>query len=77
MFHGRILYIVLDKKLGIPPQQIPIPTSQNAQDVLDQAEMICQDVPRNTMQAYIENKIYYDKNANDPKLKKADYVYVF
>ena len=36
VFHGRIPYNVLDIKLGIRPQQQPIPTSQIAQEVLQQ-----------------------------------------
>ena len=36
VFHGRLPYDVLDLKLGIRPQQQPIPTSQIAQDVLEQ-----------------------------------------
>ena len=52
VFRGRIPYIVLDSKLGIRPQQQPIPTSQIAQDVLEQTEMIHRDVCNNTMQAY-------------------------
>ena len=58
------------------PQQQPIPTSQIAQDVLDQTEMIHQDVRKNAMQAYIKYIAYYDKKANASKLKGADYVYV-
>ena len=76
VFHGRIPYNVLDLKLGIRTQQQPIPTWQIAQDVLDQSEMIHQDVGKNTMQAYIKYKAYYDKKANASKLKEADYVYV-
>ena len=38
--------------------------------------MIHQDVRKNTMQAYIKYKAYYDKNANASKLKEADYVYI-
>ena len=76
MFHGRIPFIVLDLKLGILTQQIHIPTSQNAQDVLDRTEMIYQDVPRNTMQAYIIYKIFYDKKANDRKLTKQIRLFV-
>ena len=76
VFHGRIPYNVLDLKMGIRPQQQPIPTSQIAQDVLDQTEMIHQDVRKNTMQAYIKYKAYYDKKANASKLKEADYVYI-
>ena len=76
VFHGRIPYNILDLKLGICPQQQPIPTSQIAQDILDQTEMIHQDVRKNTMQAYIKYKAYYDKKANASKLKEADYVYI-
>ena len=76
VFHGRIPYKNLDLKLGIRPQQQPIPTSQIAQDILDQTEMIHQDVRKNTMQAYIKYKAYYDKKANASKLKKAEFVYI-
>ena len=43
VFHGRIPYIILDLKLGIRPQQQRIPTSQNAQIILEQTEMIHQE----------------------------------
>ena len=76
VFHGRIPYKMLDLKLGIRPQQQPIPTSQIAQDVLDQTEMVHQDVRKNAMQAYIKYKAYYDKKANASQLKETDYVYV-
>ena len=59
VFHGRIPYNILDIKLGIGLQQQPIPTSQIAQYVLDQTEMIHQDVRKNAMQAYIKYKAYY------------------
>ena len=62
--------------MGIRPQQQPIPTSQIAQEVLEQTEMIHQDVRKNTMQAYIKYKAYYDKKTNASKLKEADYVYI-
>ena len=38
--------------------------------------MIYQDVRKNTMQAYIKYKAYYDQKANASKLKEADYVYI-
>ena len=72
VFHGRIPYSVLDLKLGIRPQQQPIPTSQIAQEVLEQTEMIHQDVRKNIMQVYIKYKAYYDKKANASKLKEAE-----
>ena len=34
LFHGRVPYIVLDLKMGIPPQRILIPNSQIAKVVL-------------------------------------------
>ena len=74
VFHGKIPYKVLDLKLGIRPQ--PISTSQTAQEVLEKTEMIHQDVRKNTMQAFIKYKAYFDKKANASKLKEADYVYI-
>ena len=71
-YHTSIPYNALDLKLGIRPQQQPIPTSQIAQNVLDQTEGIHQDA----MQAYIKYKAYYDKKANASKLQKVGYVYV-
>ena len=41
--------------MGIRPLQAVIPTSQIAQDILDQMQMIYQDVRRNTIKAYIED----------------------
>ena len=76
VFHGRIPYNILDLKLGIRPQHQTIPTSQIVQDILEQTEMIHQDVRKNTMQAYIKYKAYYDKKANASELKEADYVYI-
>ena len=76
VFHCRIPYNVLDLNLGIRPQQQPIPTSQIAQEVLKQTEMVHQGVRKNIMQAYIKYKAYYDKKANASKLKEADYVYI-
>ena len=75
VFHGRIPCIILELKMGIRPHKTSSPDSKTAQDVLEQTEMIFQDVRRNTMQAYIKYKAYYDKKANASKLKQSDYVY--
>ena len=75
-FHGRFPYIILVLKSEIAPQQQLFPNSQIAQDVLDQAEMIHQDVRKIARQAYIKYKAYYDKMANASELKEADYAYV-
>ena len=76
IFHGRTPHNILDLKLGNRPQQQPIPSSQIAQDFLDQTEMIHQDVGKNIMKAHVKYKAYYDKKANASKLKEAEYVYV-
>ena len=70
VFHGRFPYSFLDLKLGIPPQQPPIPTSQFAQDVLDQTAMIYLDVRRNAMKTYIKYNAYYDKKPTLQSPKK-------
>ena len=76
VFHGGVRYNVLDLKMGIRPQIIPTPNSQNAEDVLKQREMIFQYVQKNTMQAYLKYKAYYDKKANASKLEEQQYVHV-
>ena len=76
VFHGRIPYNFLDLKMGIRAQKTSSPDSEIAQDVLEQAEAIFQDVRKNAMQAYIKYKAYYDKKANASKLKQSDYVYI-
>ena len=70
VFHGRIPYNIVDLNLGIRPQQQPIPTSQIVQDVLEETEMIHQDIRKNTMQAYIKYKAYFDKRSTLQNLKK-------
>ena len=57
VFHGRIPYNILDLNLGIRPQQQPIPTSQNAQDVLEQSESIHQDVRKNACKLTSNTKL--------------------
>ena len=76
VFHKRIAYNFLGLKLGIRLQQTPILTSQIAQDVLDQTEIIYQDVRENAMQAYIEHDAHHDKKSKASKLKDSDYLYV-
>ena len=76
VLHGRLLYKILDIQLGSRSHQQPIPASQIAQDVLEQAEMVHQDVRKNAMQAYVKYKAYYDRKVKASKLKKADFVNV-
>ena len=76
VFHEFVPYNVLDLKMGICPQTKLTPNSQIAEDVLKHTEMIFHDVRKNTMQAYIKNKAYYQKKAIASKLKEQQYVYV-
>ena len=76
VLNGRILYNILDLKMGNRPQKIPFRDSEIAQDVLEHTEMTFPDVRRSAMQAYIKYKAYYDKKASASKLKQSDYVYI-
>ena len=69
--HGRIPYNNLDLKMGTRPQQQTNPTSQTAQDVLHQTEMIHQGVRKNAMQAYIKYKAYYNKKSHRFKAQRS------
>ena len=75
VFLGRIPYNMFDLKYWSSPTANKIPTSQSAQDILDQTQMIHQDVRRIVMQAHIKHEAYYDKKANVSKRKEADNVY--
>ena len=55
---------------------MPIPKSQSAQDGFEQTEMIFQGIHKNTMQAFINYKAYYDKKAKASKLKEQQQMYV-
>ena len=61
IFLVRNPYKISEVKMGISSQKIPSPDSQNAQDVLEQTEMISQDVSKNSMVPFIKYKAYYDK----------------
>ena len=76
VFHGRVLYNVLDSKTGIRPPRIPATNSQIAENNLKQTEMIFHYVHKNTMQAYIIYKAHCDKKAKASKLKEQQHVYV-
>ena len=62
--------------MGTRPYKAPTSSSQIAENVLKQTEMIFHEVRENTMQAYIKYKAYYDKETNASKLKEQQYLYV-
>ena len=61
VFHGRILYNVLEFEKGNRPQEASIRHSHVGQDAIEQVEMIFQDVCRNSMQTYIKYTAHFDK----------------
>ena len=60
--------------MGNTLEQRFTPTSQIAQEFLNQTEKIYQDLRKNAMQAYIKYKAYNNKKAKTSKLSNADYV---
>ena len=68
--HRRVPYKVLDLKMRIRPQRMPTPNSQIAEDVLKQTKKFFHDVRKNTIQAYIKYKAYYDKKKPMPPNSK-------
>ena len=75
VFHGRVPYNVPELKISIRTQKIPTPNSQIAEDVLKQTVMFYHDVRKNTMQAYIKYKAYYDNQM--PRNSKNNNVCMF
>ena len=75
VFHGRVLYNVLDVKYGLKPQN-PAPTnSEIAEGVLRQTKEIVEQTQRSLMQAYVCHQQYYDKKASANPLVVNDYCY--
>ena len=76
VFHGRILYNILDIKLGLKPNW----KNDNAEELTEQLQKqtaeIHQAVKDNLMQSYLKYKQYYDKKATATPLKVNDYCYV-
>ena len=76
VFHGCIQYKVLSLKTGIHPQKRSTPISQVTQSILEQTKLIHQDLRKNTMQAHIKYKEYYEKKLNASELRERDCAYV-
>ena len=76
VFHGRILYNVLDLKLGIKPKWKTTPNSDRAeqlQKLIDEVRATAKD---NIMQSYLKYKKDYDHKASAAPLKVNDYCYI-
>ena len=62
--------------MGSLPRKTPMRNSQAAEDVLQQAELIFQDVRKSIMQAYNNDKAHYDRKEYDSKVKERAYMHV-
>ena len=63
--------------MGIFPQKIPTPNSQNAEDVLEQTEMIFHEARKITMQAFIKHKAYCDLKKPIPRNSQNNNMCIF
>ena len=76
VFHGRILYNILDIKFGIKADW----KKDNNEELTDQLQKqiaeIHQAAKDNLMKSYLKYKQYYDKKSTATPLKVNDYCYV-
>ena len=76
VFHGRILYNILDIKLGLKPEWKNDNNEELTDELQKQITEIHQTAKENLMQSYVKYKHYYDKKATATPLKVNDYCYV-
>ena len=76
VFHGRILFNVLDHKLGNNPNKIFLPTTEFAEEVQQRTQILIDQTKKNIMQSYLMYKDYYDRKAKAAPLKEKDYCFV-
>ena len=75
IFHGKILYNILDHKLGLNPNPKILPTTDFT-DELQRRTQIILDSTKNIMQSYLKYKEYYDPKAKAAPLKQNDYCFI-
>ena len=66
VFHGRIPYNVLDRKLGVNPNEKLNPATDFGEELLKRTQILIDKTKKNVMQSYIKNKDYYDKRPERP-----------
>ena len=76
VFHGRILYNVLDHKLGNNRNKNFLPTTEFAEELQQRTQILIDQTKKNIMQSYLKYKAYYDRKAIAAPLQEKDYCFV-
>ena len=69
VFHGRILFNVLDHKLGNYPNKNFLLTTEFAEEVQQRTQILIDQTKKNIMQSYLKYKDYYDRKAKAAPLR--------
>ena len=75
VFHGRILFNVLDHKLGNNPNKTFF-FPEFAEEVQQRTQILIDQTKKNIMQSYLKYKDYYDRKAKAAPLKEKVYCFV-
>ena len=61
IFHGRVLYNILDHRLGSNPNQKILPTTNFAEEFQRRTHIFFDKTKKNIMQSYLKYKEFYDR----------------
>ena len=76
VFPGRIIYNILDHKLGNNPNEQINPTTEFAEEIQNRTKLLIDKTKQNIIQSYIKYKEYYDRKAKAAPLKENEYCFV-
>ena len=76
VFPGRIIYNILDHKLGNDPNEQINPTTEFAEEIQNRTKLLIDKTKQNIIQSYIKYKEYYDRKAKAAPLKENEYCFV-
>ena len=76
VFHGRILCIVLNHKLGNNSNKDFLPTTEFAEELQQRTKVLIDKTKHNIMQSYLKYKEYYDRKAKAAPLSEQDFCFI-
>ena len=76
VFHGRILYNVLDNKLGNNPNNDFLPTTEFAEELQQRTQILIDKTKHKIMQSYLKYKEYCDRKAKAAPLSEQDICFI-
>ena len=76
IFHGRVLYNILDHRLGLNPNPKILPTTDFAEELQRRTQILIDKTKKNIMQSYLKYKEYYDRKAKAAPLQQGDYCFI-